>query len=50
MRQWTKIKGENSWTLFKVLAEFVEGFDRLNVIGPCVSIFGSARTKPDDFY
>ncbi len=50
MRQWTKIKGENSWTLFKVLAEFVEGFDRLNEIGPCVSIFGSARTKPDDKY
>lgn len=50
MRQWTKIKGENSWTLFKVLAEFVEGFDRLNEIGPCVSIFGSARTRPDNPY
>lgn len=50
MRSWTKIKGENSWTLFKVLAEFVEGFDRLNQIGPCVSIFGSARTKPDNPY
>ena len=50
MRQWTRIKGENSWTLFKVLAEFVEGFDRLNEIGPCVSIFGSARTQPDNLY
>ena len=41
------IKAENSWTMFKVLSEFVEGFDRLNKVGPCVSIFGSARTKPD---
>lgn len=50
MRRWSKIKGENSWTMFKVIAELVEGFDRLNEIGPCVSIFGSARTKPNDFY
>ena len=50
MRTWTKIKGENSWTMFKVLAELVEGFERLNRIGPCISIFGSARTKPDHFY
>ena len=50
MRKWTTIKGENAWTMFKVLAEFVEGFERLNEIGPCVSIFGSARTKPDQFY
>jgi hypothetical protein len=41
------IKAENSWTMFKVLSEFVEGFDRLNKVGPCISIFGSARTKPD---
>lgn len=47
MKQWTKIKGENSWTMFKVISEMVEGFERLNEIGPCVSIFGSARTKPD---
>lgn len=38
--------GENSWTMFKVISEFVEGFERLNSIGPCVSVFGSARTKP----
>ena len=50
MKEWTKIKGENSWTMFKVIAEFVEGFEKLNEIGPCVSIFGSARTKPDKFY
>lgn len=51
MKQWTKIKGENSWTMFKVIAEFVDGFETMNRMGPCVSIFGSARTKPEDkFY
>lgn len=50
MKKWTKIRGENSWTMFKMLAEFVEGFETLNKIGPCISIFGSARTKPDEFY
>ena len=51
MREWGKhVKGENSWTMFKVLSEFVEGFETLNKIGPCVSIFGSARTKPDHPY
>lgn len=50
VKKWTKLKGENSWTMFKVMAEFVEGFERLNQIGPCISIFGSARTKPEDKY
>ncbi|HPR01701.1 MAG TPA: TIGR00730 family Rossman fold protein [Saprospiraceae bacterium] len=50
MRQWTTMKGENSWTMFKVIAELVDGFESLNRIGPCVSIFGSARTKPDHPY
>ena len=36
--------------MFKVMSEFVEGFETLNKIGPCVSIFGSARTKPDNKY
>lgn len=45
MKQWTQLKGENAWTMFKVIAEFVDGFESLNRIGPCVSIFGSARTK-----
>ncbi|NRA47900.1 MAG: TIGR00730 family Rossman fold protein [Phaeodactylibacter sp.] len=48
MRQWGRaMKGENSWTMFKVISEFVEGFETLNKMGPCVSIFGSARTKPE---
>ncbi len=49
-QKWSEIKGENSWTMFKVIAEFVDGFEILNRIDPCVSIFGSARTKPDDKY
>ena len=47
MKQWTQIKGENAWTMFKVMAEFVDGFESLNRIGPCISIFGSARTQAD---
>ncbi len=50
MKQWSKIKGENAWTMFKVIAEFVDSFEVMNKIGPCVSIFGSARTKPDHPY
>jgi len=47
-KEWTGgIKAENSWTMFKVISEFVEGFETMYKIGPCVSIFGSARTKPD---
>ncbi len=45
-RTWNEIKTDDSWRLFRILAEFVEGFDKLGRIGPCVSIFGSARTKP----
>jgi len=41
----------DSWRLFRIMAEFVEGFDTLSSIkGPAVSFFGSARTKPDDPY
>ena len=50
LRPWAKLSGENSWTMFKVVAEFVEGFERMNKIGPCISIFGSARTKPEEKY
>lgn len=46
-RDWTKLKGENAWTMFKVISEFVHGFETLNQVGPCISIFGSARTQPD---
>jgi len=50
MKKWTKMKGENAWTMFKVMAEFVDGFETMNELGPCISIFGSARTKPEDKY
>ena len=39
---------KESWRLLKIMAEFVEGFDTLNEIGAAVSIFGSARVKPED--
>jgi uncharacterized protein (TIGR00730 family) len=49
-RDWNEIKSADSWAIFKVMAEFVEGFDKLAKIGPCVSIFGSARTPRDNEY
>ncbi|WP_375416386.1 TIGR00730 family Rossman fold protein [uncultured Hymenobacter sp.] len=49
-KDWNEIKIADSWQIFKVMAEFVEGFEKLSKIGPCVSIFGSARTKPDNPY
>ncbi|WP_205500460.1 LOG family protein [Rufibacter psychrotolerans] len=49
-KDWNEIKIADSWQIFKVMSEFVEGFEKLAKIGPCVSIFGSARTKPDNPY
>lgn len=49
-KDWNDIKIGNSWVIFKVMAEFVEGFDKLGKIGPCVSIFGSARTTRENKY
>jgi uncharacterized protein (TIGR00730 family) len=46
-RDWNEIKSADSWAIFKVIAEFVEGFEKLSKIGPCVSVFGSARTASD---
>jgi len=46
-KDWQEIKTHDTWQIFKIMAEFVEGFDKLSKIGPCVSIFGSARTKPE---
>jgi uncharacterized protein (TIGR00730 family) len=50
MQQWPEIKSSDSWNIFKVMSEFVEGYDTLARIGPCVSIFGSARTKAENKY
>ncbi|MEM9897367.1 MAG: LOG family protein, partial [Bacteroidota bacterium] len=49
-RNWNEIKSADSWVIFKVMGEFVQGFEKLGKIGPCVSIFGSARTKSDNKY
>jgi hypothetical protein len=49
-KDWNEIKGSHSWVVFKIMAEFVNGFEKLAQIGPCVSIFGSARTKPENPY
>ncbi len=49
-RNWTESKAHSSWQIFKIMAEFVDGFEALAKIGPCISIFGSARTKPDNYY
>ncbi len=49
-KDWNEIKVENSWQIFKIMAEFVDGFEKLAKIGPCVSIFGSARTKANNEY
>jgi uncharacterized protein (TIGR00730 family) len=47
---WNEIKTNDSWALFKIMGEFVNGYEKMSTIGPCVSIFGSARTKPTDPY
>ncbi len=47
---WNEIKTNDSWAIFKIMGELVSGFERMSRIGPCVSIFGSARTKPDHKY
>lgn len=49
-KDWHKIKTEDSWHILKVVSEIVDGFDTMAKIGPCVSIFGSARTKPENPY
>ncbi|MGO1245400.1 MAG: TIGR00730 family Rossman fold protein [Sphingobacterium sp.] len=49
-KTWQEIKVKDSWQIFKIMAEFVDGFEKLAKIGPCVSIFGSARTKSEHKY
>lgn len=49
-KTWQEIKVTDSWQIFKIMAEFVEGFEKLAKIGPCVSIFGSARTLAENKY
>lgn len=49
-RRWAESKAHSSWQIFKIMAEFVEGFEALAKLGPCISVFGSARTEPGQPY
>lgn len=49
-KDWNETQTADSWLVFKVMAEFVSSLEKLSKIGPCVSIFGSARTQPDSVY
>lgn len=49
-KNWNEIKTNDSWAIFKIMGEFVEGYEKLSKIGPCVSVFGSARTPEDNEY
>ncbi len=49
-KTWNEQMTTDSWAVFKIMAEFVDGFETLSKIGPCVSIFGSARTTPNHPY
>ena len=49
-RQYQEGNNRDIWSVFKIMGEFVDGFDTLYKVGPCISIFGSSRTKPGDKY
>lgn len=49
-KNWADLRAESSWRMFKIMSEFVDGFEKMERYGPCISIFGSARTKPDNRY
>ncbi|MCW5908188.1 MAG: TIGR00730 family Rossman fold protein [Chitinophagales bacterium] len=49
-KNWAELKADSSWRMFKIMSEFVDGFEKMEKFGPCISIFGSARTKPDNRY
>lgn len=44
-KTWNEVRAHDSWAIFKIMSEFVNGYESMGRIGPCVSIFGSARTK-----
>lgn len=49
-KDWYEIKTNDSWAIFKIMAEFVNGYEKMARIGPCISVFGSARTQSHDKY
>lgn len=46
-KNWNQLKPNDSWALFKIMGEFVNGYEKMSSIGPCISVFGSARTAPE---
>lgn len=44
---WSEVRANDSWAIFQIMSEFVQGFEAMQRIRPCVSVFGSARTKED---
>lgn len=49
-KNWSETKAEDAWSIFKIMGEFANGYEKMSAIGPCVAIFGSARTAPDNKY
>jgi len=50
LRQKPRDAAEETWRVFRIMSEFVDGFETLGQVAPGVSVFGSARTRPDDPY
>jgi uncharacterized protein (TIGR00730 family) len=50
IKNWSETKAEDAWSIFKIMGEFANGYEKMSAIGPCVAIFGSARTAPDNKY
>jgi len=49
-KDWNEIKSHDSWSVFKIMSELVDGFEKMSRIGPCATIFGSARSAPNSKY
>ena len=49
-KDWNEVKTNDAWSVFKIMSEFVDGYESMARLGPCVSMFGSARTQTDHRY
>lgn len=49
-KNWNEVKTNDAWSVFKIMSEFVDGYERMGKLGPCVSMFGSARTQNEHRY
>ncbi|MEM1043752.1 MAG: TIGR00730 family Rossman fold protein [Bacteroidota bacterium] len=50
IQAWNQMRTKDTWRIFRIMAEFVEGYEVMSQVGPCVSVFGSARTEPGTPY